>query len=347
MEAKVKKARRIGRAALIVGAVATAIVAVAACSEEQTNTDEKNSNNGGMVLSPAANDPNIESPIDATPSPDGKDIYFIANSKIPDEDNIGFARQAAIYKVSAAGGPIQKLAQGDPLVAPFGITISNDGQTLFIADSGAVTSDTRADGRVYTLGVGGGAPAPLAGTDGLAPGGVEVAGDFLYITGHKDGKAGLFRTSPGGGNVTTVASGEMFTDPSGVAVTRTGVAYVVDTGSATSGQSLASVIKVGADGKTEVVLDGLSVGNPAGIALSNDEATIYVSGFDVSKGTDVVFTVNASTKEVGTFTDKIADFQESAGLHRARNTDVFAWADSRANKTGTVYVLSAAPAAAK
>jgi hypothetical protein len=35
----------------------------------------------------------------------------------------------------------------------------------------------------------------------------------------------------------------------------------------------------------------------------------------------------------------IGGFRESAGLHRARNAGVFAWADGRANKTGTVYVL--------
>ena len=31
---------------------------------------------------------------------------------------------------------------------------------------------------------------------------------------------------------------------------------------------------------------------------------------------------------------------QSAGLHRAKRAEVYAWADSRANKGGTVYVLS-------
>jgi sugar lactone lactonase YvrE len=336
MEAKVKKARRFGSVAVILGAVATAAVGNAACGEETTTT-------GGSAekptIGPVANDQAIESPVDATPSPDGKEIYFIANTKVADEDNIGFVRQAAIYKVSASGGPITKLHQGEPLVAPFGITISGDGQTLFIADSGASTSDTRSDGRVYSLGAGGGAPSPLGGTEGLAPGGVEVAGDSLYITGRKDGKAGLFKTGMGGGNVTAVAVGEAFVDPSGVAIARNGDAYVVDSGSATHGQALASVVKVTVDGKTEVVIDGLSVGHPAGVALSMNDQTLYVSGFDSAKGTDVVFTVNAVTKEIGQFTDTIADFAESAGLHRARNTGVFAWADGHANGTGTVFVL--------
>ena len=32
-------------------------------------------------------------------------------------------------------------------------------------------------------------------------------------------------------------------------------------------------------------------------------------------------------------------FAESAGLHRAHDAEVYAWADSEANGTGTVYVL--------
>jgi sugar lactone lactonase YvrE len=329
MEANVKRARCIG---IILAAAASAAIAVAACSDDS-------SGGGTTTITPAANDPNIDMPVDATPSPDGTEIYFIANSKVADEDNIGFQRQAAIYKVAAAGGPVTKLFQGEPLVSPFGITISGDGQTLYIADSGSVTSEERSDGRVYSLGVGGGAPTPLAGTDGLAPGGVEVSGDALYITGKKDGRAGLFKTGLGGGDVTAVAASGVFTDPSGVAIAHNGDAYVVDSGSAMSGQALASVVKVSPDGKTEVVLEGLSVGHPAGVALSADDAKIFVSGFDPAKGTDVVFTVDAKTHAVGTFTDQISEFTESAGLHRARNLNVFAWADSHANRTGTVYVL--------
>ncbi|MBX3222445.1 MAG: hypothetical protein KF795_18145 [Labilithrix sp.] len=333
MEANVNKARRIARVALILGAVATAVIASAACADETTESG------GAPSIGPVANDPDIEMPVDATPSPDGKDVYFIANSKVPDEDGIGAFRQAAIYRVSAAGGAITKLFQGEPLVAPFGIAISNDGQTLYIADSGAVTSEERSDGRVYSMGVGGGSPTPLSGTDGLAPGGVEVMGDALFITGKRDGKPGLYKTGFAGGAVTEVAAGDMFVDPSGVAIARSGEAYVVDSGSAVHGAAMASVVKVFPDGRTEIVMDGLSVGHPAGIALSNDDKTIYVSGFDPAQGTDVVFTIDAASRAVGRFTDGISEFSESAGLHRARNADVFAWADSHANGTGTVYVL--------
>jgi sugar lactone lactonase YvrE len=342
MEAKVKKARRAGHVAAILGAVAVAALATAACghSKSDDGADQNMGSGAGKPsIAQAANDPSFENPVDATPSPDGKDVYFIANTKTGDEDNIGTIRQPAIFKVAAAGGAVSKLFGGAPLVAPFGISISDDGQTLYIADSGADTSDDRSDGRLYTMPIGGGTPAGLAGTDGYAPAGVEVSGESVYFTGHKDGQAGLFKTALGGGAVTPVATGALFADPGGVAVAKNGDAFVVDTGGVAHDQSLASVVKVGADGHTEVLIDGLAVGHPAGIALTADEAQLYVSGFDPAKGTDVVFTIDKNTKAVQAFTDTIVDFLESAGLHRARNADVFAWADGHANATGTVYVL--------
>jgi sugar lactone lactonase YvrE len=319
------------RAVSVLGVVAAAVVANA-CSKE---VDSEKS----IAIDPVANDPSLELPVDATPSPDGTEVYFIASKKAPGEEGVGIERRFGIYKVSAAGGAITALHEGDPLVSPFGITISDDGRTLFIADSAADTSEDRSDGRVYAMLASGGTPSALAGTESLAPGGVEAMADSLYITGKKDGKAGLFKTGLLGGNVTTLASGDLFTDPSGVAVTKKGEAFVVSSGSATSAQSQASVVKVMPDGKTELVIEGISVGHPAGAALSLDESTLFVSGLDNAKGTDVVFKIDLASREVTELSEKIADFTESAGLHRARNADVFAWADSHANRTGTVYVL--------
>ena len=78
----------------------------------------------------------------------------------------------------------------------------------------------------------------------------------------------------------------------------------------------------------------------AAVPLSADDKTLFVSGLDSGSGTDVVYKVTLDGMNVEeAFTSTIGEFYESAGLHRARQTNVFAWADSRAGKTGTVYVL--------
>jgi len=337
-----KKSRLLLRGAVVIGTIAAAVL-TAACSSEDVSDDKKNEDQkeqtGDISIAPVAQG-EAESPVDATPSPDGNDIYFIASTRKADPDGLGFERVPAIFKVSSKGGPLTKLHEGAPLGSPFGITISDDGQKLFIADSAADTSDDRSDGKVWTMGTGGGEPTALAGTEGLKPGGVEVAGDQLYVTGRKDGQAGVFRTGLGGGNLSALKTGAPFTDPSGVAVAKSGDVYVVDSGSAMSQQAGASVIKVTADGNASVIVEGLAVGHPGGIALAADDKTLFVSGLDGASGTDRVFKVTLDGMKVEeAFTSTIGEFYESAGLHRARTTNVFAWADSRANKTGTVYVL--------
>src|SRR4029078_3685067 len=129
-------------------------------------------------------------------------------------------------------------------------------------------------------------------------------------------------------------------DPGGVAIGRDGVAYVVDTGSAISGQARAPGLKVTPDGKSEVLLDGISVGHPAGIALVNDGSALLVSGLDAALGTDRVFRIKLGDVSVRVLKNVIGESCDPAGLHRARNAEVFAWADSHANTHGTVYLLS-------
>jgi sugar lactone lactonase YvrE len=340
MEANAKRARLLSlRTAVVLGTIATAIVSGACSSDESAKEEEKGPPAGDLSIEPVASSTEAAMPVDATPSPDGSEVYFIATTRRADPDGLGFERLPAVFKVSAKGGPITKLHEGAPLSAPFGITVSDDGQTLFLADASADTSDERSDGKVFVMSAAGGVPRALPGTEGLAPGGVEVHGDALYVTGKKDGRAGLFRIGLGGGDLAPLAVGGAFVDPSGVAVARSGDAYVVDSGSATQAQALASVMKVSPDGRAEVLLEGLVVGHPGGIALTSDDRTLLVSGLDPGKGTDVVTKVDLAGGEVTEITRTIGDFYESAGLHRARSTNVFAWADSHANGNGTVYVL--------
>ncbi len=338
----ISKARSLMTVGIVLGTFAASAI-VAACAAEDTKTEEGKTEDGVGFndIKAVANAPEAAMPVDATPSPDGKDIYFIAFSSRKDEDGIRTERVPAVFKVPATGGAPAKLFEGSPLISPFGITISDDGQTLFIADSSADGGGEtdRSDGRVFSMSAAGGSPTGLAGTEGITPAGVEAAGASLFVTGRKDGKPGLFKTGIGGGAVSAVASGAPFSDPGGVAVSRDGIAYVVDTGSAINGQALASVVKVMPDGKTEIVLEGINVGHPAGIALVKDETAILVSGLDPAQGTDRVYRVELGSKSVRQLKGTIGEFYESAGLHRARFADVYAWADSHANNTGTVYVL--------
>jgi sugar lactone lactonase YvrE len=343
MNVKAKsRARSLVTIGIVVGTFATSAI-VAACSAEETKEEQKQEEGIGLKqIDPVANAAEASTPVDATPSPDGTSIYFIAFTSRPDADGIRMERVPAIFKTSAApGGVPVKLFDGAPLMSPFGITISDDGQTLFIADSSADGDEAaeRSDGRVFSMSVNGGSPTALAGTEGITPAGIEASGASLYVTGRKDGLPGLYKTGIGGGAVSAVAVGGPFSDPGGVAVARDGVAYVIDTGSAINGQSLASVVKVTPDGKTEVILDGLSVGHPAGIALVLDESAILVSGLDNAEGTDRVYRVQLGDRSVTRLSTTIGEIYESAGLHRARNVEVFAWADSHANNHGTVYVL--------
>src|SRR5262245_45160833 len=69
-------------------------------------------------------------PFDAVPAPDAHFTYFTANG----------SSGPAVYKVASSGGTVTALASGAPLAAPWGLSISTDGQTLYVADIGAEKS---------------------------------------------------------------------------------------------------------------------------------------------------------------------------------------------------------------
>jgi sugar lactone lactonase YvrE len=279
-------------------------------------------------LTAVANEKSVLSPFDATPDVEGKFVYFTA---------IG-AEGAGVFKVAASGGPVTTLFAGAPLVSPFSIALSSDGSRLLVADIGAASAKSDG-GAIFSLSVGGGTPEDLGGADGMTPRGLEVSGGTLYFTGTTKAKVpGVFSMPVGGGAASTIASGGLFHSPSGVAVAKSGDLYVVDTGSAHSAD--ARVLKVSASGSASVFVDGLAVGYPAGIVFDMAETTLLVSALDAGKGTDAVLVIDVANGRVTEFTKGIDKFTEPAGLHRAHGADVFAWADSTANHTGTVYVIT-------
>lgn len=325
------RSRRLHAGALLSGVAL--VVLAGGCSNKTTEstTTGKPDVNDTLSIAPAANDKKMfVAPFDAVPDSTGRTVYFTA---------VAPGEGPAVFKASADGSGLTKLASGAPLVSPFGITISEDDQTLLIADTGAET-DTEEGGAVLTLSVNGGKPAALSGTAGTAPRGLEVQGDQLYYSGTsgKRPKAvpAVFKIAVVGGTPTALVSGLPLKDPSGIAVTRSGDVYVLDTAAAATRHATVFVVKGGV--ATAFVPD-VMVGYPGGIALSQDDTTLFVSALDDTTARDVVFVTNVATKETSTFTKSIGKFSESAGLHRARHASVFAWADSNANKSGTVFVL--------
>jgi len=284
------------------------------------------------AINAAANDPARSFPLDATPSPDGKTVYYAALSEDADGN-----KTAGLFRVAASGGDVTTLASGDPLSAPVGVSVSVDGTTIFVADPGA-----GAGGAILTVPSAGGASAPLGGTDGYRPQGLTIAqikpqGEALYFTGvdPTTGEAGLFSVNPAGGTAVAIATGSPFAEPGGVTVLANGDAYVAD---AAASNGFAGVIAV-KNGKASVFVERIGVGFPAGITATHDGSTLIVSGLDPATRTDLVYFVNVASGELSVLTDTISAFHSPAGLHRANDTDVFAWADCRANETGTVYVL--------
>jgi DNA-binding beta-propeller fold protein YncE len=324
-----KRFSAVAASVIVCGLVASALMALPGCSKSTSQDEDGIGLKNINPATPAASG-DFRSPFDATPDPSGENVYFTA---------LTADGTPGIFKVSAKGGPVTVLHQGAPLAAPFGIAISEDGQTLFVADGSAELGDGEdvpEDGAIFTLSVAGGSPKALGGTEHTSPRGVEVHGDAVFFTGKKDGQAGVFKTGLGGGAGETLVAGEPLREPSGIAVTKSGEVYIVD--AFANDTVRAGVFKI-TPGKAELFKDGFDVGHPAGLAVIDDKA-LLVSGLDASKGTDVVYRVELADKSQKTFTDVIGEFTESAGLHKAKNADVYAWADSRANQSGTVYVLT-------
>lgn len=291
------------------------------------------------LLNIAANDAATRSPLDATPSPDGDRIYYLATAT---EDG---ADAAGVFSVSGEGeDEIETLAVGGALTAPGAISVSLDGERLFVADSER-SNDAGDAGAVMSLSSrGGDEPVALTGTEGFAPRGLVVAevdgAEYVYFTGidPESRLAGVFRIASEADGVETLASGEPFSDPAGIAVADDGTVYVVDTSASENPRGEAAVMSLrsGAD-EVETLIDGIGAGESAGIAVTLDASTVLVSGLDPESKRDRVYVLEASTRKLAQIVDPFDGFSRAAGLHRAHNANVFAWADSEANDSGTVY----------
>lgn len=279
------------------------------------------------------------SPLDSVPDPDAQFIYFTANG----------SSGPAVYKVAFNGGDVTTLASGAPLVAPWGLSISTDGRTLYVADLGGEQST---DGNViFALPAAGGAPTRLETTAGSRPNVPEVVSengvDMLYYSGFEpsDQQPAIFKLNPAQAEPPTVVfKGTPLVWPSGVAVAKSGAVYVVDMGA--SGNNQGAVFRI-ENGATEKLADQLRTsGSIAGAALTLDESILLVSNLQVEKGTAQVLAINLATGELGLINKGIANNTGAGGVHRAHRVNQFSWADCTCPRPPRLPIFGSAPTAA-
>lgn len=265
-------------------------------------------------------------PYDATPDPAGEVIYFTADGP----------QGPGVFAVTAEG-TITALATGTPLVAPRGIAVSSDGQTLYVADPRAEA--TTGQGQLFALPADGGTPMPLNGADGTAPLALEVVNaqgaDLIYFSGvdPSAGTPAVLKLTPDGLGHTVLAKGAPLVEPQGLAVTSTGAVYVAD---AQNGDGKASVFRI-EHGVVTTVASGFRTGALAGATLTQDEGALLVSALHPQRESAQVLVVILADGTQGIINTVIEANDGSGGVHRAHESDVLAWADSSSG--GSVYKI--------
>ncbi len=255
----------------------------------------------------------FKTPLDAAPNPAGDTFYFVAQTP---------AGSAGVFSVPAGGGAVTTVFSGSPLVAPRGIVVSSDGGTLYVADPNA-----SGGGAVFAIPAGGSSATAVSGTQGTKPRALDLvkegASDVLYVAGvdPQNGRAGVWRVPAAGGSRTSVMTGSPLAFADGVAVASNGTVYVA--GRTGNSASSAVVLQVDRRGHKPIVRN-VTLGAPAGIALTKDESTLLVSSL-AADGTSQVLIVDLASGSTSTFNGTIGAGRSSGGLHRAQSNNTFAW----------------------
>lgn len=279
---------------------------------------------------PAANGNSFAYPLDATPSPDGTQIYFTGIQPGASPGGPG------IFKVAAAGGATSSLTAGGSIGVPLAVAMSSDGSKVYVADP---AYGTNVDGAVFSVASAGGSPTVLTETEGYAPRAVAVAkvggSDNVYFIG--DDKAnrqsGIFKDASG--TISAVIEGSAANDPQAVAAYSDGTLYFID--------GSGSVQRIAAGGTTATALPGaarnLAINFPAGIDVSQDGKFLVVPVTDPATHGESIARIDVTSGNVTQLPLGLSKNSESGGIHRAAAADVYAFVDSGAGSTGTVYLL--------
>jgi hypothetical protein len=136
-----------------------------------------------------------------------------------------------------------------------------------------------------------------------------------------------------------VAKGLPLVAPDGLTVSTAGRIYLTD--NAAAGPGCGKVFQI-AQGHVTTLVEAAHLGAPGGIALTVDETLLLISAERSTPGrNDEVLIVSLSTLKQTSATKGIGqNHADAGGLHRARGSNVFAWADigrnrGRASSVGT------------
>jgi hypothetical protein len=275
-------------------------------------------------------------PLDAAPSPDASKIYFIA---------VGANGGSVFSTSSSANSAATLISSGDAMIAPLALAVSGDGSKLYVADPGAVTASGNDKGALLTVPAAGGDASIVAETVDFAPRAVAVSAvggtdEVVFIGTNKTANAdgtfsdGVFKDVSG-----TVTAVTLTGNPAAVAVSKTGIIYVLDQAGSISSFAVNATTGTALPGASQT----LNVSFPSGMDLSLDETALLVTGFDTT-GAEAVNRVDIGS---GTVTPLIlnpaitpaAHGGEPSGLHRALDSDSFSFVDGSANNSGTIYLL--------
>jgi hypothetical protein len=268
-------------------------------------------------------------PLDAVPSSDGSTIYFTAFNA----DGLG-----SVYSVPATGGTITPIAPG-AFEYPVAIAISNDGNTLFVADAAAIRGTQGAVGEVFSLGVSSGTPTPLhLDMSLIRPSALTVSADGmnLLVSGIRasDEQPSVFQVSIAGGSATALATD--LADPSGISIAPDGTTIVHDT--IRTGERSASAVRIMGSSTTPQT-SGLVAGYPAGLAFSTDGTGVLLSGSLGGTGGLITWAPmggGSPSNPAALSTGMV----QPLGLHRARMQNVWAVADDQAGGgNGAIFLV--------
>lgn len=310
---------KLKRRGIVVSAVTAALFA-AGCSSPATKAPITPGlgNNSVSRITEAARLTGQQSALDAVPAPDGSFIYFTVSGE-----------GQGIFKTTSDPDKAEAVPSGKGFTALRGLAVSTDGERLYATDGTQVVS--------LASGGAGGDPVAVAGTQGTDPQGVEIhqenGGDVLFLSGKDpaDGQPGVFKVPAAGGELAAVAKGAPLVKPDGVAVSGNGEVFVSDHGTAAD---KGVVYRIDSFGPTEVAT-GITLGDPAGVALTEDEKVLLISSLDPEAGTAQVVLVELETGKTGVVDKVIGENRSAGGLHRAHLAAVMGWADVQ--RPGRVY----------